>query len=332
MKDTRREPVHKVKTVVHKSKSVSGSAEQIDPFQEEEKEAKKGKSRFHLAEELAPSVPSHPVKLPSSEFAPLRQPRIVVQPSTAEELHPRNDQDLHLSPMELKALNVEETEGAVIIPESTLKAMPLPTASILTAEGPSQWEAQARSQHVDHPHKARLKAPQKKEEVHLVSRWHNQLWTKTNARKNNQEVAAPQHNVAKSRPLPPSAPLHFSALHPPSTVMPASMEDDSSTTRTTPLSTTLPSEEDDSLTVPSAQENHHAALHQSRWHLWEGKSHVQSHRTKASQEAQAPVPANSKANGVFHEFLGQFRSNQPSKPSDESTQQLDSDESRSGHS
>merc|ERR1719161_1985655 len=102
-----------MKSVVHGGISKRQDHDDTDPFQEEEKEAKRGRGRFHLAEALAPDVPAVPIKLGSSDPKPLPKQPSAVKPPTQKQIRP---DDLHLSPLELKAFNVEEEEGAVVIP------------------------------------------------------------------------------------------------------------------------------------------------------------------------------------------------------------------------
>eukprot|EP00746_Dinoflagellata_sp_MGD_P002720 gnl/MRDRNA2_/MRDRNA2_105320_c0_seq1.p1 gnl/MRDRNA2_/MRDRNA2_105320_c0~~gnl/MRDRNA2_/MRDRNA2_105320_c0_seq1.p1 ORF type:complete len:1150 (+),score=207.07 gnl/MRDRNA2_/MRDRNA2_105320_c0_seq1:157-3606(+) len=354
--------VHRVNAVANSNKT-QGTNQQDDvttSFEDEVKEARRGSSRFHLAQALAPDVPIHPVSAWPSDPVPSQQRHSKVQspstknpsqqsysePPSAQGIH---SDALHLSPMELKAFNIEETEGPVMIPESSLKTMPLPTANELATVGPQQWEEEARAQPVDHslhPTKVNIESHQEKApaRTHMVSRWHNRLWTAnpTNAPQDRDKTQMRasigrqgkmpavyehnlEHNLAQMArdSLPRSPPLNFSALareSPPLSNENLQHDEDLWTATTTDQSHLTaaqhitqgdhvqsidqPVEEGQTAQVGSggirkdASEVVHAALHQSRWHLWESDAKTATHAIHQSS---------AKPSGVVHAVLHQSR-------------------------
>merc|ERR1719161_1692099 len=263
------EPLREVKVTAHRLKSENRSDAVAEQLQAEVKQARNRPSRMHLAEALAPSVPRDRPKLPLSGSKPSQKPHRAVQPAIPKEFHSENDHELHLSPMELRALKVEDMDEPEVIPESALKAMPLPTAR----EGPSQWEADARSQHLPNKQKEVLKLSHAA--LHR-SRWH--LW----------EAKIPGVNATKA--------------------------------------------EAGDQVRKAPHENHevtlsHAAVRQSRWHLWEARPPAQNQTVKTSQEAKAKIPVRSNTKSLFTEYLRRLHSKELIKTSNQSTQRVGAEES-----
>lgn len=324
------EPVHGMKSVVHASTSEPQNDETSKQLQQEEKEARKGRGRFHLAEALAPDVPAGPIRLGSSDPNPLPRQRSTVKPPTQKQSHPDG---LHLSPLEVKALNVEYEEGAVIIPDSTLKSMPLPTTSQVLAAGPSQWKAEAKAQPID----AQLKSQGHQDGKQIIrpvqSRWHNRLWTETpttdprDMGKASATKKADEHSVAKLQPsmeapqsLEPSTPLDVSATHLP----------------TPPLSTkNIQQDADLSVVWPAEQspdvgEAVQTAHHQSRWHLWDGRPSIHNENQKReTQNLKLPDAAERQttASLVNTKYFRRLQGKQPGENAKGDVKQGLSDES-----